>query len=154
MPHRAATMANLTAALAHFATAPPFDVVPPEAVATIRTGFIDTSATMIAGQFERVVQVLRDHLSSRVGAEGESSVVFGMARASAIDAALINGTAAHALDYDDVALGGHPSAVLVPAVLAEGDAIGASGRDLMRAYLVGYEVWAELISRDADPHHE
>jgi 2-methylcitrate dehydratase PrpD len=66
---------------------------------------------------------------------------------------MINGTAAHALDYDDVALAGHPSTVLVPALLAEGEATGASGGDLLRAYLVGYEVWAELISRDADSHH-
>ncbi len=66
---------------------------------------------------------------------------------------MINGTAGHALDYDDVALAGHPSTVLVPALLAEGEAIGASGADLLRAYLVGYEVWAELIGRDADSHH-
>jgi 2-methylcitrate dehydratase PrpD len=43
--------------------------------------------------------------------------------------------------------------VLGPALLAEGEAIGASGAALMRAYLVGYEVWAELIGRDADAHH-
>jgi aconitate decarboxylase len=41
----------------------------------------------------------------------------------------------------------------VPALLAESEAIGACGADLLRAYLVGYEVWAELIGRDADSHH-
>ncbi len=60
---------------------------------------------------------------------------------------------AHALDYDDVALAGHPSTVLVPAVLAEGEAVGASGLAAIRAYLVGYEVWAELIGRESDSHH-
>ena len=39
--------------------------------------------------------------------------------ASSEAAAWINGAAAHALDFDDVALGGHPSTVLVPAILAE-----------------------------------
>ena len=146
-------MTDLTAALARFICAPPFSTVPIDAAAIIESGFIDTTATMIAGRSEPVVDIVREHLSDRIAQRGESSVLFGVARASAADAALINGTAAHALDFDDVALGGHPSTVLVPALLAEGEALGASGTELLRAYLVGYEVWAELISRDADPHH-
>jgi 2-methylcitrate dehydratase PrpD len=146
-------MIDLTAALARFASAPPFAVVPDDAAAIVRNGFIDTIATMIAGRSEPVVAIVTQHLGDRVGARGESSVVFGVARASAADAALVNGTAGHALDYDDVALGGHPSTVLVPALLAEGEAVGASGAEIMRAYLVGYEVWADLIGRDADSHH-
>jgi 2-methylcitrate dehydratase PrpD len=67
--------------------------------------------------------------------------------------ALIAGTAGHALDYDDVALSGHPSAALTAAILAQGHAQGASGRDCLRAYIVGYEVWAELASREPDPYH-
>lgn len=146
-------MTDLTAALARFASAPPFAALSGDAASIIRGGFIDTTATMIAGRSEPVVAILREHLGDRIGERGEASVLFGTARASAVDAALINGTAAHALDYDDVALGGHPSAVLVPALLAEGEAIGASGAEIVRAYLVGYEVWAELIGRDGDPHH-
>jgi 2-methylcitrate dehydratase PrpD len=68
-------------------------------------------------------------------------------------AALTNGTAAHALDYDDVALEGHPSVVLVPAILAEGERLGASGRDLIAAYVAGYETWGELLERDDEQHH-
>ena len=49
---------------------------------------------------------------------------------------------------------GHPSTVLVPALLAEGEALGASGRALIAAYVAGYEVWAELVSREPDHHHE
>jgi 2-methylcitrate dehydratase PrpD len=83
----------------------------------------------------------------------EAHVLFGGEMAASADAALINATAAHALDYDDVALGGHPSAVLVPAVLATGESLGTSGADALRAYLVGYEVWAELLSREPDAYH-
>ena len=147
-------MIELTSALARFASAPPFAAVPPAAAGIVRSGFIDTTATMIAGRAEPVVHIVREHFGERVGERGESSVIFGGGRAAAADAALINGTAGHALDYDDVALGGHPSTVLVPALLAEGEALGSSGADIMRAYLVGYEVWAELIGRDTDPHHE
>jgi len=146
-------MSGLTAALARFANAPPFPAVPDDLAHIVRNGFIDTSATMIAAREEPVVQVLRAHLGARISAQEESSLLFSAERACAADAALLNGTAAHALDYDDVALGGHPSTVLVPALLAQGEAAGASGSDLMRAYLVGYEVWAELIGRDTDPHH-
>jgi len=66
---------------------------------------------------------------------------------------LINATAGHALDFDDVALGGHPSTVLVPAVLAAGQHLNATGDKVLRAYLVGYEVWAELFVREKDAYH-
>ena len=67
------------------------------------------------------------------------------------EAAWINGAAAHALDYDDVALRGHPSAVLVPAILAEGSRCKASGAQMATAYVAGYEVWADLQRRDPRP---
>ena len=147
-------MASLTQSLAQFISAPPFGNVPAAAATIIRQGFIDTMATMIAGRNEPVVRIVREVFEAKSSAARESSVLLGQGRAAAQDAALINGTAAHALDYDDVALAGHPSTVLVPALIAEGEAIGASGAALIRGYLVGYELWAELISRDADPHHE
>ena len=146
-------MIHLTEMLARFANRPGFSEVPEDAARIVRSGFIDTVGTMIAGRNEPVVQIVQRHVEARQSGVRESSVLLGAERAGAQDAAMINGTAAHALDYDDVALAGHPSTVLVPALLAEGEAIGASGGDLLRAYLAGYEVWAELISRDADSHH-
>ncbi len=64
-------------------------------------------------------------------------------------AAWINSTAGHVLDYDDVALG-HPSVVIVPAILAEGEALDASGADIVTAYIAGFETWMELVSRERD----
>jgi 2-methylcitrate dehydratase PrpD len=87
---------------------------------------------------------------------GEARICFGTEGASAVEAALVNGAAAHALDYDDVGIGvhpAHPSAALGPAVLAEGEALGLSGRDVLAAYVTGYEVWVELGRRDRTPHH-
>src|SRR5690606_19687584 len=60
---------------------------------------------------------------------------------------------AHVLDFDDVALLGHPSAVLMPAIFAEAERLDLSGMDAVRAYVVGYEVWAELSGRELDPYH-
>jgi 2-methylcitrate dehydratase PrpD len=144
---------GLTQALAAWA-ARPQDIVIGEAVRrTVRLGFIDTAATLLAGRDEPVVAVLQRHLASHGRPAEEARLLFGPRRASARDAAWINASAAHALDYDDVALQGHTSAVLVPLLLAEGERLHAPGEALLRAYVVGYETWAELIERDADLHH-
>ena len=147
-------MSGLTAALAAFVHQPGFpQTLPDEAVRIIKTGFADTLATLVAGRDEPVVQIARRFVAARHPAAGASSVLLGRERLNAADAALINGTAGHALDFDDVALGGHPSTVLVPAVLAAAEEVNASGADVLRAYLVGYEVWAELFTRETDAYH-
>jgi 2-methylcitrate dehydratase PrpD len=81
------------------------------------------------------------------------SLIPSGARRSVEAAALVNGVAAHVLDYDDVGLDGHSSAVLVPAILAQGEASGASGAEMLTAYVAGYEVWAELAAREPTPLH-
>lgn len=144
-------MTGLTDSIAQFVSGG--STVPEEAARIVRTGFIDTISTMIAGRNEAVVGIVRRFVAARRSAAREARVLFGAESAAAADAALINATAAHALDYDDVALGGHPSTVLVPAILAEGEHLGASGADALRAYLVGYEVWAELLAREPDAYH-
>jgi 2-methylcitrate dehydratase PrpD len=63
----------------------------------------------------------------------------------------VNGVAAHALDYDDVGMDGHPSAALTPAILAEGWSLGVSGKEAIAAYVAGYEVWALL--QEIEPGH-
>ncbi len=144
-------MSGLTDSIAHFVSGG--TAVPEEAARIVRAGFVDTIATMIAGRNETVVRIVRDFVAARRSVATDARLLFTRESAAAADAALVNATAAHALDYDDVALGGHPSTVLVPALLAEGERLGASGADALRAYLVGYEVWAELLSREPDAYH-
>jgi len=146
-------MTALTQAIGAYAANAP-KAAPEDLLPLLRAAFIDTLGTMIAGREDPAVTLLRAHLAERGGSAAEASVLLGAERTHSADAALINGTAAHALDYDDVALGGHPSTVLVPAILAEAQRIGATGARAMAAYLVGYEVWAELITREPDPLHE
>jgi 2-methylcitrate dehydratase PrpD len=141
----------LTRDLGRFVADVSFERLPERAVEVARTGFIDTIATMIAGAQDPAPQLLRRVLGPQ---GGDATLYFAGERSPAPEAAWINGTAAHALDYDDVAsLRGHPSAVLVPAILAEGEALGASGRDMIAAYAAGYEAWAELARRDPGHHH-
>ena len=124
--------------------------VPEEAARIARTGFIDCVGVMIAGREEEPTRLLRQVLQPGAG---PATLCFTGQEAAAPDAAWINGVAAHALDYDDVALRGHPSTVLVPAILAEAETLDASGRDMVVAYVAGYEVWAELVRRETGYHH-
>src|SRR5688572_26215598 len=106
---------------------------------------------MIAGRNEAVTATLLAALKPLP--QGPVKLWFGETATSASEAALIMGVAAHALDYDDVALRGHPSAALVPAILACAQELGSSGAQMLDAYVAGYEVWAELVGREADMHH-
>jgi len=124
--------------------------LPAEAVDVARLGFIDTIATMIAGSRDEAPQLLKKALSPP---PGRATLYFAGETAPAPEAAWINGTAAHALDYDDVAVRGHPSTVLVPAILAEAEELGAAGGEMIAAYVAGYETWAELSRRDPGHHH-
>jgi len=141
----------LTADLGRFVAALRFQDIPHDARPFIAMGITDCIGTLIAGAGEPAPQVLKKVLSP---AGSEATLLFGAERASAPDAALINGTAAHALDFDDCGLRGHPSTVLVPAILAEAEALGASGKQMITAYAAGYEVWAELVRRDPDHQHK
>jgi 2-methylcitrate dehydratase PrpD len=142
---------SLTQDLGRFVADISFGQLPAEAADVARIGFTDCIATMIAGAGDAAPQLLRKALQPT---GGEASLYFSGERANAPEAAWINGTAGHALDYDDVAsLRGHPSTVLVPAILAEGEVLGASGRDMLMAYVAGYETWAELSWRDPGHHH-
>jgi 2-methylcitrate dehydratase PrpD len=125
--------------------------LPDEAVRIARLGFIDCIGTMIAGRREDCVRIMKQVLAP---ADGPATLTFGKEKSTAPEAAWINGTAAHALDYDDVGLRGHPSTVLVPAILAEGEALGSTGAEMIVAYVAGYETWAELFRRDTGLLHE
>jgi 2-methylcitrate dehydratase PrpD len=142
---------GLTKELAEFVAGLEFGAIPEAGVAVARLGFIDCFGVMIAGGTEPAIGILAATVLA--GEERQESSLFHCAqRVSAPSAAWINGTAAHALDYDDAP--GHRSAVLVPALLAEAQAIGASGQATIAAYVAGYEVWAELAGREKDQLHE
>jgi 2-methylcitrate dehydratase PrpD len=141
----------LTQDLGRFVADLSFERLPEGAADVARVGFIDTIATMIAGAHDPAPQLLRKALQPT---GGEATLYFTGEKSPAPEAAWINGTAGHALDYDDVAsLRGHPSTVLVPAIMAEGETLGSSGQAMLAAYVAGYETWAELAWRDPGHHH-
>jgi 2-methylcitrate dehydratase PrpD len=141
---------TLTRSLGQFVADLSPNRVPEDAASIARNGFIDCIGVMIAGRAEDAPRILTQVLAP---GSGDATLCFTERTAPAPEAAWINGTAAHALDYDDVALRGHPSTVLVPAILAEAESLGSSGRDMVMAFLAGYETWAELVRRDTGFHH-
>lgn len=138
--------------LAERITAMRFEDLPPTAVQASKVAVLDTLGVALAGSRELAPRMVEEVLELQTG-HGPCLIIGTALRAGALDAALINGTAAHALDFDNTAsnLGGHVSAVVVPALIAAGEAYGASGRDVLLAHVAGYE--AGRIGRGVNPYH-
>jgi len=136
---------TLTQELAKRINALRYEDLPPEAIHWAKVGILDTVGVTLAGALEETTRIVQDALTLGAGA-GTSLVFGGNLRVSALDAALINGTASHALDFDDMnnTLGGHPSAPILPALFALADETGASGRDVIAAYVAGFETECKL----------
>jgi 2-methylcitrate dehydratase PrpD len=136
---------TLSSQLAEFVAGTEFESLPPEAVIQAKRAILDTLGVALAGCREEGPGIMAEQ-ARRTGA-AQGAVVLGQPfRAPAAEAALVNGTSAHALDFDDVnvSMRGHPSAPLLPAVLATADAAGASGARLLLAFVIGVEVEAKL----------
>ncbi|CAH1690536.1 MmgE/PrpD family protein [Hyphomicrobiales bacterium] len=75
-------------------------------------------------------------------------------RLGRLDAAFVNGTSGHALDYDDTSksLSGHPTVIIIPGLLALAETLDATGRDFVDAYIVGVEA-ATRFARGVNFHH-
>jgi 2-methylcitrate dehydratase PrpD len=106
--------------------------------------FIDTCGVMLAGAGEPAARIAQSLAADE--ATGDCRVVGTAIATSPALAAFANGVAAHALDYDDMCFVSlaHPSCVLVPALLAAGEIVGANARTLLDAYVVGFEIECRL----------
>jgi 2-methylcitrate dehydratase PrpD len=144
-----------TERLARFALGLSLAEVPETVRAVARAAMLDGLACAIAGRDERVTRELREFALEQ-GSHPRASVWGTSDRVSPALAALVNGAAAHALDFDDVswAMNGHPTVPLLPAAFAAAEAAGRSGADLLRAYVVGFEVEARLGQVLGRPHYE
>jgi 2-methylcitrate dehydratase PrpD len=105
----------------------------------------DTVGVILAGVPEPAARIAR---AVGAQAQGECRILGTSECASVADAALANGVAAHALDYDDMCFVSlaHPSCALVPAALAAGELAQVSGRTVLEAYVVGFEIECRLGS--------
>jgi len=115
-------------------------------------GFLDTISCIISGKNNSATEIVRK-TASRFGT-GNCSVIGENIKLSSPNAALVNATSAHALDFDDNYRHAitHPSAVLVPALLALAEENNFGIKDVIDAYIVGLEIQAR-IGKFVNPQH-
>lgn len=131
--------------IAHFIEDTRYEDLPIEVVDMAKRAFIDNLAVSLAGSQEIAAKKIREYVRE-VSSEGKAGIVAGNFKTHPTIAALANGVTAHVLDYDDTEWDciAHLSAVIVPAVLAMGDYLECSGKEVLTAYVIGYEVAARI----------
>ncbi len=144
-----------TSAIAEFIAKSRWEDCPAEAVDAARRAILDCLGVMLAGSVEPSARIVTDIARSEGGAP-LATVVGTPLRTGAVWAALANGTAAHALDFDDTnfAMMGHPTAPVLSAALAAGELALADGRALVHAFLLGFEVETTLAEVLNPAHYE
>jgi 2-methylcitrate dehydratase PrpD len=147
------SIAGVTASLAQAAADVTIRGLPGEILELSRQCFLDWLGVTIAGAHEPLVGILVDEIEEQ-GGHAQASLIGRSVRVSTHQAALVNGAASHALDYDDVnwALQGHPSVAIIPGLLALAEQRGASGSDFIAAFTAGYEA-ACRVGRLVSPSH-
>jgi 2-methylcitrate dehydratase PrpD len=132
-----------TERLARFIAETNYGNIPGEAVRIAKRAILDWVGVTLGGFNEPSARIVSEQVK-RMKAVGESGVICKAFQTSADLAAWVNGTASHALDYDDTfaneaGFNFHPTVTLLSAVLALGEKVKASGREILAAYIVGIE---------------
>ena len=127
--------------LADFIVNHKYEDLPEETLAITKNYMIDVIGCMVGASQEEQALILTDVVNPG-GCSPESSVFAKGVKTSIMNAALINGTMGHIYDYDDDHREGtmHPTVVVFPAVFALGEKLTSSGKELMRALVLGLEV--------------
>lgn len=145
---------DVTAKLAKFATGLNYESIPPKAVETTKVAVRDCLGVALAGSREEDAKICAEIVRQEKAKE-ETTVIGQGFKTSALQAAFANGTAAHALDFDhSFTLMGQPTAPIIPAIFALGEALRSNGRRMIEAYVAGYEVTGKLAHSLRDSAHE
>jgi len=134
--------------IAKFIAGTSYGGIPDGARKVAKNAILDWVGVTIAGSHQPVAQITKAY-ARQLSAIAEAGVIGGGFRTSAELAAWVNGTASHALDYDDTfpdvaGYNFHPTVPTLPAVLALGEKCHSTGRDIIAAYVVGIEVEARV----------
>jgi 2-methylcitrate dehydratase PrpD len=127
----------------------------PEDIRTLaRQCLLDFFAVTLAGSREPLARILLEEAAEQGGAP-TATLIGHDRRAPSQQAALVNGAASHALDFDDVnmAMTGHPTVAVLPGLLALAEARGATGAELLTAFVAGYETVCRVGALVAPGHY-
>lgn len=144
---------TVTEELSEFVDRMSFQQLPVNVISAAKNCILDTLGCGIAGtsalEGQAVIKAVRDF------DEGKKATIWGdRSRASVSDAALVNGTTAHALELDDWWGNLHAGAVIVPSVMAVAEFEGSSGREVIEAVVLGYEVTTRIsLGGGLDAHN-
>ncbi len=143
---------NVTQELVNFIVNTDHSEIPSEAREIGKRAILDCLGVSLAGSQDQISMIILEFLKD-TGGQAIASVWGKKFQSSAPLAALANATFSHALDYDDWnrTMRGHPTAPVLPAVFALGEEKKASGREVLDAYLIGFEVEAKL-GAGLNPH--
>jgi 2-methylcitrate dehydratase PrpD len=134
---------RLSQVIAEFVTGFDLKTVPPVVIDRARVAVTDTVGVMLAGSRQDVSHILCDMVRLE-GATPSASIVGQSLRSSPQLAALANGVAAHAMDYDFTFVAGQAASAVLPAVLPVAETTGATPAELMAAFIIGCEVAARV----------
>lgn len=140
------TTASETGRICEFVVNAEYGDLSRDAVEHATKMIVDSVGVTLAAVDDPVVAAVRDTYPEAFGVDGEARVLGTGDTGSVWDVALLTGTMAHALDFDDVhhEMGGHPSAPVLSALLPVSERRGASGRELLRSFVLGTEVEVTL----------
>ena len=135
------TSLTLLQQLSQFAAAVTYESLPPAVIASVKDRVLDTIGLCLAATpLETSAMAVK--LAQSWGTNPEATTIGFPHQLPAVSAAFVNGVLAHSLDFDDTHLPSvlHPSASIIPAALAAGEATNASGQEMIAAAAAGYEV--------------
>jgi 2-methylcitrate dehydratase PrpD len=132
---------EVTEKLARFAVETSYRSFPKPVVHQAKRCFLDLLGVTLGGSKQPLSNILVKVVND-FGGKPQATILGRGLKTSVLNAALVNGAMAHALDYDDTHIGsiGHPSAPVIPAVLAVAEWKGLSGKSALEAFLLGFEV--------------
>jgi 2-methylcitrate dehydratase PrpD len=151
-------MTAVTRELAEFAAGISYDALPPDVRERVKAFCLDLVGIMVRARNDAESTPAMVSAAGHLGLSGGACTVVGDAKGyTPPGAAMLNGTLAHSLDFDDTHASSslHPSAPIVPAAFAAAEMAGANGRDLIAAIVAGYEMQIRLcLGLDPAAHYD
>jgi len=140
-------MGTLTKELTEFIEQLSYEQLPEAAVDASKRSILDCLGVTVAGGDNDASKITSEYVKDT--GKPEAGVIGGGFKTSIDQAAWVNGTKAHALDYDDYFIPArstphHPSVAILPAVLAAGEKLHVSGKEVLLSYITGFEVKARV----------
>lgn len=145
-----------SAILAGFASQLQFEQIPVAVIRRTEDLLLDWFGSTLAGKGARPVETIERFALQMGPVDGVSDVLISRRKTTPMFAAMVNAASSHFAEQDDVHNGSvfHPAAVIFPAVLAVAQALGCSGRELLTASVVGYEVGIRIGEFLGRPHYK